>query len=161
MPLLVRRAQPEDLETIVRFNAAMAQETEHLSLSHERLRKGVASILADPSKGLYFVAELAGRVIGQIMLTYEWSDWRNGTFWWVQSVYVDPDYRGQRVFRTLYEHVAAEARRNPEVCGLRLYVERENSRAQQVYAQLGMKQTAYLLFEDDFVLGAAGPRQQQ
>lgn len=153
-PIHVRPAVLDDLDVVVRFNAAMALETEHLTLPQERLRQGVLSVLTDSSKGAYYMAELDGQVAGQLLLTYEWSDWRNGMFWWVQSVYVEPERRGAGVFRALYGHVEQAAHsRAGEVCGLRLYVERDNLRAQAVYERLGMRQTAYLLFEDDFVLG--------
>jgi GNAT superfamily N-acetyltransferase len=98
------------------------------------------------------VACAGGEVIGQLMITYEWSDWRNGNFWWIQSVYVRPDWRGEGVFRRLYQEVERQARQLGGSCGLRLYVELDNTRAQQVYARLGMRETAYKIYESDFVL---------
>ena len=140
------------METIARFNAAMALETEHLALDAPRLLEGVRRLVEDPSRGFYLVACEGARVVGQLMITYEWSDWRNGTFWWIQSVYVEPDYRGRGVFKALYGHIEGMARAAADVCGLRLYVEGENLRAQQVYERLGMRATPYQMFEVDFVL---------
>jgi len=148
----IREATPADAEIIADYNAAMAHETEHLELDRERLLGGVRSILGDPAKGVYWVAESGGRVIGQMMITYEWSDWRNGNFWWIQSVYVHPDFRGQGVFRRIYEHVLERARASSGVCGLRLYVESDNESAQRTYEKMGMTRTRYQMFEDDFVI---------
>lgn len=145
--LTLRCADPRDLDVLVEFNAAMAMETEALNLDRERLRAGVAALLADPAKGRYRVAERAGEVVGALMLTREWSDWRCGDWWWIQSVYVRPDARRTGVFRAMFDNVAAEARANPDVCGLRLYVERDNLRAQATYRALGMDETHYRLFE--------------
>lgn len=153
MNVSIRLAAPDDAETIARFNQAMAQETEQRALDFERLRRGVEAVLRDSSKGRYWVAELDGRIVGQLLITYEWSDWRNGAFWWIQSVYVDPAFRRRGVFRALYEHVARQARQEPDVCGLRLYVEQDNQRAQGTYERLGMKPTPYRIYEVDFVLG--------
>lgn len=150
--IVVRDARPEDAEFLVRGNAAMALETEGLSLDLDRLRAGVHAVFDDPSRGRYFVAELGGRRAGQLMITYEWSDWRNGVFWWIQSVWVEPEARGRGVFRTLYTHVRSLARHTPGVCGLRLYVEKSNERARRVYESCGMRQAAYEMFEEDFVL---------
>lgn len=145
--LTLRCADPRDLDVLVEFNAAMAMETEALNLGRERLRAGVAALLADPAKGRYRVAERAGEVVGALMLTREWSDWRCGDWWWIQSVYVRPDARRAGVFRAMFDNVAAEARANPDVCGLRLYVERDNLRAQATYRALGMDENHYRLFE--------------
>ena len=145
--LNLRAADARDLDVLVEFNAAMAIETEALNLDRERLRAGVAALLADPAKGRYRVAERAGAVVGALMLTREWSDWRCGDWWWIQSVYVRADARRAGVFRALFDSVAAEARANPDVCGLRLYVERDNLRAQATYRALGMDETHYRLFE--------------
>ena len=148
----IRPAIASDAETIAAFNAAMARETEHMELDQTRLLEGVRAVLADSSKGSYTVAEADGRVVGQMMITFEWSDWRNGVFWWIQSVYVRPDFRSRGVFKRLYGHVAEQAKSAGDVCGLRLYVERENSRAQQTYQHLGMTKTPYEVYEVDFVL---------
>lgn len=143
----IRPARPEDLDTLVEFNAAMALETEQLSLDRIRLREGIAQLLADAAKGQYRVAEREGTVVGALMLTREWSDWRCGDWWWIQSVYVRPEARRDGVFRALYESVEGEARARADVCGLRLYVERDNARAQATYAALGMEQTHCQMFE--------------
>ena len=148
----VRTATPADLDTIVTFNSAMAWETEGIELDVGRLRRGVSAVLDDPARGRYFLAEIAGNVVGQLMITYEWSDWRNGCFWWIQSVYVHPDHRRRGVYRALDAHVRAEAKRDGTVCGLRLYVDRDNHVAQSVYASLDMQHSHYDLYEIDFVL---------
>ena len=131
----------------------MALETEHLSLDLDRLRDGVHALFEQSGRGVYYVAELDGQRAGQMMITYEWSDWRNGLFWWIQSVYVEPRFRSQGVFRAVYRHVEKLARTTPGVCGLRLYVENSNSQAQEIYQRLGLQRTAYQMFEVDFVLG--------
>lgn len=154
--LVIRRATPADNETIAVFNERMAWETESVRLDAARIRSGVQSVLQDESKGFYLVAERDGEVIGQLMVTFEWSDWRNGNFWWIQSVYVHPDFRGQGVYSMLYRQLEAAARQTESVCGLRLYVEQENSRASEVYQRLGMSMTAYRLLETDFVLKRDG-----
>lgn len=145
--LKLRAATERDLDVLVDFNAAMALETEALTLDRTRLRAGVAALLADPAKGRYRVAERAGAVVGALMLTREWSDWRCGDWWWIQSVYVRPDARRAGVFRALFERAAAEARADAGVCGLRLYVERDNLRAQATYRAMGMEETHYRLYE--------------
>jgi GNAT superfamily N-acetyltransferase len=147
MPPLLRRAVPSDAPVIVDFNRRLALESEGLTLDPAVLTPGVEAGLADPSKASYFVAEDGGTVVGQLMLTFEWSDWRNGWIWWVQSVYVRPEYRRQGVFRALYEHVHQAAVADPDVVGLRLYVEQENHRAQEVYYCLGMERTRYFVLE--------------
>jgi GNAT superfamily N-acetyltransferase len=114
----------------------------------------VRALLEDPAKGLYFVAEEAGQVVGQVMITFEWSDWRNGMFWWLQSVYVREEFRGQGVFRALFEHVRQLAGQQAGVCGLRLYVERENERAKAAYERQGMTNAGYEVFEVVFAAAA-------
>lgn len=152
----IRYANAADAQTIADYNAAMALETEGLRLDRERLQLGVQALFADSSKGFYLVAEQDGSVIGQMMITYEWSDWRNGVFWWIQSVYVHPDHRRAGVFRSLYLHAESLSRSQPDVCGLRLYVERNNAKAQQTYAGLGMQKTPYEIYELDYVLTHEG-----
>lgn len=147
MDIVIREARPGDLETIVRFNAAMALETEHKTLDPDVVTSGVRRALADPGKGRYFLAEVDGRVVGQLMFTLEWSDWRDGWLWWIQSVYVDADWRGRGVFSRLYRYLADSAARTEDVRGLRLYVESDNARAQQVYRALGMHPAGYQVME--------------
>ncbi len=149
MNLDVRRAQPADAEIIAAFNTAMARETEHLELDTERVCAGVLAILRDETKGLYFVAAHEGRVVGQAMITYEWSDWRNATFWWIQSVYVHQEYRGRGVFRRLFGHIQ-EASRSAGACGLRLYVEQNNETARRTYERLGMRRTPYEMYQVEY-----------
>jgi ribosomal protein S18 acetylase RimI-like enzyme len=152
MSITIRIATPNDAARIAEFNALMAKETENIDLDLDRLRVGVESVLRDRSKGIYYVAESDGQVVGQTLVTYEWSDWRNGTFWWIQSVYVQKEYRGKGVFKSLFEHLRTLAQQDKTVCGLRLYVEKHNNRAQQTYERLGMKKTYYEMYELDFVL---------
>lgn len=148
----VRPARADDLETIVRFNAAMALETEHKTLDAATLRAGVSAVLEDAGKGRYFMADSAGQALGQTMLTWEWSDWRNGVFWWIQSVYVAPDQRGRGIYSALYRHILDAARAAPDVCGIRLYVDKTNRSASRVYEALGMQAAHYNMYEVDFVL---------
>ena len=152
MQLEIRRATPGDAAQIARYNIAMAAETEQVTLEPERALRGVAALLADPGKGFYLVAVSGHRTVGQLMITYEWSDWRNGNFWWIQSVFVAPEFRRRGVFRRLYGYVMETARADSGVCGVRLYVDRRNRRAQQAYASLGLERTAYEIFEVDFVM---------
>jgi ribosomal protein S18 acetylase RimI-like enzyme len=146
--LSIRAATAADLDVLTEFALAMAHETEDLALDAATLRAGVAGLLADPARGRNLVLEVDGEVVASLMLTTEWSEWRNGFFWWIQSVYVRPSQRGRGHYRRLHEHVRALAAREPEVCGLRLYVERENTGAQATYHALGMRETHYLLFEE-------------
>ncbi len=146
----VRDALPEDLAFIVAANLAMALETESRELDPAILGAGVAAALANPRLGRYFVAEIAGRPAGTLMLTSEWSDWRNGEFWWIQSVYVLPAYRGRGIFRALYRHVLEAAGRTVGTCGLRLYVDHHNAAARETYRRVGMKDAGYSVFEVDF-----------
>jgi len=152
MNITIRSAAPADAGSIAAHNAAMALETENVHLDPNRLRLGVDAVLNDPAKGFYAVAEAEAQVVGQMMVTFEWSDWRNGTFWWVQSVYVQPPYRKQGVYRRIYEHVLREAKSRNDVCGVRLYVDKDNRTAQQVYERLGMNPAHYAMYELDFVL---------
>ena len=143
----VRPATLNDLPTIVEFNRRLARETESITLSVDVLTLGVRAALLDPAKARYFVAEIEGRVVGQIMHTREWSDWRNGDIWWLQSVYVHEDFRRLGVFRRLVEHLRAEAQASPDVVGLRLYVEEHNDRAAATYDQLGLPVAGYVVRE--------------
>ena len=128
----------------------MAWETEQKELPSDVALSGVEQALADRSRATYYLAEVDGVVAGQTMVTVEWSDWRCGFFWWIQSVYVAPEFRRHGVFRALHEHIRAEAKARPDVCGLRLYVHHDNTKAMHTYKQLGMKRTDYLLFEEEF-----------
>lgn len=152
MYLTIRPAAMADVGVITGFNAALAWETEQVRLDAARLEAGVCALLADPAKGFYVLAEIEDRVVGQTMITYEFSDWRNGVFWWLQSVYVEAAFRGRGVFGRLYRHLEDLARAEAGVCGLRLYVERANTRAQETYLSLGMRPSGYQLFELDFVI---------
>ncbi|MCX5723464.1 MAG: GNAT family N-acetyltransferase [Nitrospirae bacterium] len=157
--LTVRRARPDDAALIASFSAAMALETEHRQLDPGRLYDGTLALLESSDRGFFMVAELeqAGQrqLLGQLMITYEWSDWRNGVFWWIQSVYVDPAWRRQSVFRRMHETVMASAKTSQNVCGVRLYVEASNQAAQAVYRRVGLAPSSYAIFETDFVLARA------
>lgn len=147
MTIEIREAVAEDVDVIVGFNAALAQETEDKILDPDVLRAGVQALLDDALKGIYYVAVEADEVLGQLMITREWSDWRHGWMWWIQSVYVVEQARRRGIFRQLYHHVEALATANEEVAGIRLYVEVENERARNTYLQLGMEETSYRLME--------------
>ena len=145
----VRSATLNDLETLVDGNAAMALETEHLQLDRSSLRRGVEAVLAARAPGQFSVAEHEGRVVGQLLVTYEWSDWRNRPVWWIQSVHVAAEARRLGVFRSLYAHTR-QAAQAAGAGGLRLYVDATNTRAQAVYTALGMDGGHYQVFEDMF-----------
>jgi ribosomal protein S18 acetylase RimI-like enzyme len=145
-PPSIRHAVPSDAPTLVAFNRAMAMETEDLALDPQIVFKGVGAVLADPSKGIYFLAELDDHPAGCLLITHEWSDWRNGDIWWIQSVYVHPDFRRRGVFKALYRHVEQAARAAGAV-GVRLYVEQENTPAQATYLSLGMELSHYRLMQ--------------
>ncbi len=151
MPLEIRDATPPDTATIVDFNQRLAWETEQKHLDPATLTQGVGRLLADASLGRYFLATSGGQIVGQLMITYEWSDWRNGPIWWLQSVYVIAQFRRQGVFRCLHEHVRGLAKDQAEAVALRLYVERENHAAQAVYRQAGMEDAGYFVMEEAFV----------
>ena len=146
--LTISGAQSRHLEALIQFNAAMALETEHKVLDGQILRAGITRILGDAALGRYIIATRQSEIVGALMLTMEWSDWRNGMFWWIQSVYVHPTHRRTGVYRALHERVRALARTAPGVCGIRLYVERENVSAQRTYLAMGMAETAYRLYEE-------------
>lgn len=146
-PVHIRAAEPADVEVLVDFNCDLARESEHQILDPEVVRQGVAGLLANPAAGYYTVAEQAGRVVGCVLITFDWSDWRNGWMWWIQSVYVHADARRQGVFRMLFESIRERAVQEEGVRGLRLYVERENATAMRTYASLGMEETPYRVYE--------------
>ena len=144
----IRLANQGDAQTLVEFNQAMAKETEGKDLPIDVVSDGVRGLLMHPQYGFYLVAEADGEVIGSLMITYEWSDWRNGLFWWIQSVYVRPDYRGKGIYKRLYENTKTIAFKAGTICGFRLYVEKENVYAQKTYQALGMIKTRYRIFEE-------------
>lgn len=148
--MIVRPARTDDAAVIVRFNIAMAAESEDKGLDPETLGRGVAHLLEHLQEGFYLVAEEDGRTAGSLMVTYEWSDWRAGRFWWIQSVYVTPEFRRRGVYRSMHAHVRELARRDPRACGLRLYVEHENHGAMATYRAMGMHETHYRLYEEEF-----------
>lgn len=142
----IRTAKVEDADALTAFNQAMALETEGRQLDSEILKRGVEAVFQDDKKGFYVVAESDDKIVGGLMITFEWSDWRNSWFWWIQSVYILPEFRGQGLYRKLYQYVLEAAAQN-NVCGFRLYVEKENVSAQRVYEKLGMETSHYLMFE--------------
>jgi len=139
-----------DISNIVGFNNAMALETEGKTLDYITLKQGVSEVLSDPLKGFYLIAVFSGTVVGQLMITSEWSDWRNGYFWWIQSVYVKPENRLHGIYRALNEEVLSLAKNNGNICGIRLYVDRDNTIAQRVYHNLGMSTSNYDMYEIEF-----------
>ena len=148
----IRQADTSDIASLVSFNQAMASETEAKVLDVNVLTAGVQNLLKNPQHGFYLVAidssATSAHAIGSLMVTYEWSDWRNGLFWWIQSVYIKPEFRRRGVYRRLYEFVKDMASDEERVCGFRLYVEKENHTAQRTYEQLGMKESHYVMYEE-------------
>ncbi|HMU29754.1 MAG TPA: GNAT family N-acetyltransferase [Nitrospira sp.] len=156
--LRIRLATVQDVDVLTTFSAAMAWETEHRRLDLARLRLGTQAVIDRPEQGQYYVADLHRNApadtvtVGQLLLTYEWSDWRNAQFWWIQSVYVDPAWRRQGVYRAMHQAVMALAQSRADVCGVRLYVEGDNTVAQGVYERVGLTPSTYRIYESDFVL---------
>lgn len=146
--LLIRPARREDVPALVDFACAMAWETEHKRLDRDTVSRGIGAVFERPGRARYLVAERAGAAVGTLMLTYEWSDWRCADWWWIQSVYVVDAERRHGVFRALYAAVKREAESDPGVCGIRLYVEQDNERAQRTYAALGMEDARYRVMEE-------------
>ena len=142
-----REATPHDAEAIIDFQLAMARETEDVTLDRTVTTRGVHAVFADPSLGRYFVAESDGRAVASLLITYEWSDWRNGMVWWIQSVYVLPEFRRRGVYAGLYAHVKEMVEAEPAIRGIRLYVDNRNKPAQEVYTRLGMQGEHYRVFE--------------
>lgn len=142
-----RKAIASDAETICSFQVAMAWETEKFKLNPEICLLGVRAVFEDSHRGQYYVCHLHGKVIGSLLITYEWSDWRNGVVWWIQSVFIDPEYRGQKFYSQFYEYIKELSRTNPSVQGLRLYVDKRNEVAQKIYSKLGMNGNHYQVFE--------------
>jgi len=146
--LEIRLATIADCDVIVDYNCRLAEETENKQLDRDAVTLGVSALLTDERKGRYFVACHQGQIVGQLMHTFEWSDWRNGDLWWIQSVFVDPDFRRQGVYRRLYQHLVQLSESDANVAGIRLYVEVENHRAQQTYENLGMSKPGYLVMDN-------------
>ncbi|MBC7970531.1 MAG: GNAT family N-acetyltransferase [Verrucomicrobia bacterium] len=144
---MIRKATIQDLATIVRFNLSLVKEARGKELNATTLQKGVQAVLKDGDRGFYTVAEMDDQVVSAVLVTFEWSDFSNAWFWWLQDVYVEPDYRQQGIFRALYQHLKDEATQS-NACGLRLYVYRGNERAQAVYKALGMMPSDSLMYEE-------------
>ncbi|MDE0064786.1 MAG: GNAT family N-acetyltransferase [Gammaproteobacteria bacterium] len=155
MTVTIRRATARDASLIAGFNVAMAQESEDRALDAALLEQGVRHVLLEPGDGFYLVAEVNGQAAGSLLVTYEWSDWRNGRFWWVQSVYVLPEYRRRGVYSRMHARVREAALADGHACGLRLYVEKDNTGAQATYSHIGMQKTGYRLFEEEFDRGTS------
>ena len=147
----VSRGEVCDIDTIVQFQADMAMESEGCVLNKEKVIKGVTAAMLDDSKGIYWVAKYEGRTIGSLMITREWSDWNNEWYWWIQSVYVTPEYRKQGVYKAMYQKVKDAAKEN-NVSQIRLYADKTNLSAQKAYQSLGMHESHYLMFEEDLGL---------
>ena len=147
----IRSATPADANRIVEFQQAMALETEGKTLDEALITVGADAVLASPDKGFYIVAEIDGTVVGSLLITYEWSDWRNATFLWIQSVFVDADHRRRGVYTAMHNYVISLAEADEGLCGVRLYVERTNTGAQQTYKSLGMGHSHYDMYEIDFL----------
>ena len=143
----IRIGEPRDIEIIADFNQAMALETENKILEKNTIQRGVLRLINNPALGFYLVGGIDTHVHGSLMITYEWTDWRDGLFWWIQSVYVEPAYRRKGLFRALYNHVWKIALKNEDVRGIRLYVEKDNTSARKTYELLRMKETPYRLYE--------------
>lgn len=150
----VRPARPTDIETLITYSAALARETEWKQLHKDRLRAGILAIMRSPGMGFLIVAEVdnnhQSRTVGQLMVTYEWSDWRNSIFWWIQSVYVDPAWRRQGVYRAMHRHIIEKAKAEQNICGIRLYVEQHNHTAQIAYRKMGLCPAQYIVYEEEF-----------
>jgi len=147
MPIKIRRGTVADIPLIVDFNRRLAKESEGKALDIPILTAGVAAAIADPIKGPYYLAVDGDHVLGQTQITFEWSDWRNGWIWWIQGVYVRSEARRRGVFRTLFTHIEMIAHESKDVLGIRLYVEKENFKAQRTYEELGMHPSDYLMYE--------------
>lgn len=145
----IRIAHRDDTDALVEFNHAMALETEGKMLARDVLRPGVEAVFSDHKKGFYVVATADESIVGGLMVTYEWSDWRNAWFWWIQSVFIKPEARGQHLYSRMYEFVKERAAEAGNVCGFRLYVESDNAHARKVYDAVGMHESHYLMYEED------------
>ncbi len=145
--ILVRQANLDDVAIIAEFNIALCRETEHRELDRETVLKGVERFLSEPARGRYFVVTVDGQVVGQTAHTFEWSDWRNGEIWWIQSVYIHAEYRSKGLFRALFSHIKSLGEADSDCCGIRLYMERDNETARQSYLRLGFHEAGYEVFE--------------
>lgn len=145
--MLIRIANKEDISSIVSFQLAMAKETENIELNHTTVQKGVMAVINDSNKGRYYIAEKKGKVIGSLLTTYEWSDWRNGTVLWIQSVYILPDFRRKGVYSSMYQHLKNLVLVNKNLNGIRLYADKDNKVAHKTYQNLGMSPDHYVTFE--------------
>lgn len=146
--VIIRLGEMSDLSMLAEFNRAMAKETEGLDLDLETVTHGVKTVLIGDTHGFYMVAEFEDQILGSLLVTFEWSDWRCARYWWIQSVYVKPEFRKMGVYRRLYAHTKVLARQQPGVYGLRLYALKSNDQAQATYTQLGMHKTGYEVFEE-------------
>ncbi len=149
-PVSVRPAAQNEADFLVRCNQSMAMETEGKKLNAERIQNGVQSLLEDSQRGIYFIAEYEGEPAGTLMITKEWSDWRNAFFYWIQSVYVMPDYRSKKIYAAMHRYIEKLAKESGECCGIRLYVEKNNDHARSVYQHMGMGLCDYDLMEQPF-----------
>ncbi len=145
--IIVRKAGAKDMDAIIRYNIMMAKETEDMDLDYETVVRGVKAVMEDPHRGFYLVAEKGEEIVGQLMVTDEWSDWRNKYFLWLQSVYVRKDHRNQKVFSRLYHYLMDITKSRHDVAGFRLYVEKNNHLAKKVYEALGMSKSIYDIYE--------------
>ena len=145
----IRTALPADIDSLVDFNQKMALETEGKRLDNGLLQSGVEAVFSDEGKGFYVVCEYEDSILGGLLVTFEWSDWRNKWFWWIQSVYIVPEARGKGIYRKMYDFVKAKASSVGNVCGFRLYVEKDNLSAQGVYERVGMTSSHYLMYEEN------------
>jgi len=145
--LKIREATINDSEAIINFQIAMALETEHLKLDVSTVKKGVRNVFSDFAKGKYFVGEVDGHVVASLMITYEWSDWRNGYVWWIQSVYIEPKFRGLKIFKKMYMYLKEVVKNDDTLIGIRLYVDKTNINAQKVYKKIGMNSEHYQMYE--------------
>lgn len=145
--MIIRQANEKDSSSIVEFQLAMAMETEQLQLHEPTVVKGVAAVFKDSSKGIYYVAETDGKVVASLLTTFEWSDWRNGTVLWIQSVYVKPEFRKRSIFSRLYKHIQEKVALDKHLRGIRLYADKTNIPAHGVYEHLGMTAEHYQMFE--------------
>ncbi len=145
--MIIRKAKSSDIDRIVEFQINMAHETEQIDLHRTTVEKGVIAVVFDPSKGQYYVAEKNEKVVGSLLTTFEWSDWRNGTILWIQSVYVLPEYRRQGIYRNMYAHIKEKVLNDKSLNGIRLYAEKSNIAAHKTYQKLGMSPDHYITFE--------------